>query len=354
MRMNDFFCGFGGMGLGFKQAGFELVGAWDFDPEKRSDIEQAQVKSYRVNVGNHVRQMSVTDMKWYDVPKAELWTFGFPCQDVSIANPDGKGLEGKRSGLFFEIMRLLDETSENIPKDMPKLLLAENVKNLKKHIPIVEAEYKKRGYKLVYTLLNSSFFGVPQDRDRYFLMGIHESVSIQDFKFPSGTPTELRVRDILEPADQIDPKLYLSEKAIAYMDGLRKGKPRWEYHRNDYNGLASTLPAVVYKGVPYGVVKVIGMVEMKGHEVVRRVYDKDGLSPTLTTMEGGHRQPKVDENGIPRKFSTRECARLQGFPDTYEQVTSNTAFYKGMGNAVTVTVAKAIAEEIKKQFGGII
>lgn len=343
MKMNDFFCGFGGMGLGFKLAGIDIVGAWDYD--------QYAVESYKANVGDHVRQASITDMRWSDVPRADIWTFGFPCQDVSIANPDGKGLDGERSGLFFEVMRLLEETRVVDPVALPKIILAENVKNLKKDIPTVEAEYKKQGYRLVYSLIDSSFFTVPQARERYFLMGIREDIAV-DFKFPVGEPTKLRIRDILE--DEVDPKFYLSSKAIEYMDRLRNGKPRWEYHKNPIDGLASTLTANMWKGVPYGVVKVIGMVNMKGHEVVRRVYDKDGLSPTLTTMEGGHRQPKVDEDGVARKFTPRECARLQGFPDDYKQVVSNTRFYKGMGNAVSVTVAYAIAEEIKKQFGGII
>lgn len=342
MRMNDFFCGAGGMGLGFKQAGFDIVGAWDFD--------KYAVQSYKENVGDHVLEADISQMKWYDVRPADIWTFGFPCQDLSIAGERKGMIEGEtRSGLFYEIMRLLDETKTYSPSYLPKILLAENVKGVQSVLPEIKAQYEKRGYRMQFQVLVASEFDVPQARERYFILGIHESLDV-DFKFPIGKPTSLRVRDILD--DVVDPKYYLSDKAIAYMDRERKGKPRWEYHKNDFNGLASTLPAVVYKGVPYGVVRVIGKVEMKGHDVVRRVYDKDGLSPTLTTMGGGHRQPKVDENGVPRKFTPRECARLMGFPEDYKQVVSDTQFYKQMGNAVVVNVAKAIADQIKLQFGG--
>jgi DNA (cytosine-5)-methyltransferase 1 len=137
-------------------------------------------------------------------------------------------------------------------------------------------------------------------------------------------------------------------------------------------------------------IEMIGMLDMKGNETVRRVYDPEGLAPTLTTSEGGHRQPKImvagslkpdhctrigqrdvvwDAEGIAgtlnatdykqprpilhqyrvRKLTPREYARLQGFPDTYEQVVSNSQFYKQMGNAVSVPVAYAIAKAIKEQ-----
>jgi DNA (cytosine-5)-methyltransferase 1 len=103
--VNDFFCGCGGLGLGFIQAGFKIQKAWDFD--------KYAVQSYRENVGDHVIQADITKMTYQDVPGANVWAFGFPCQDLSLAGKQAGLFEGKRSGLFFEIMRLLDETAAN-------------------------------------------------------------------------------------------------------------------------------------------------------------------------------------------------------------------------------------------------
>lgn len=104
LAVNDFFCGAGGMGLGFKQAGFTIAGAWDFD--------KFAVATYNANVGNHVQQKDIREMTYLDVPQATVWTFGFPCQDLSVAGKMAGLYEGKRSGLFFEVMRLLDEIRE--------------------------------------------------------------------------------------------------------------------------------------------------------------------------------------------------------------------------------------------------
>lgn len=151
--LNDFFCGCGGLGLGFQNAGFKIVGAWDFD--------KYAVATYRENVGDHVAQADIQKMCIEDVPKADVWAFGFPCQDLSVAGKQaGIKLEcadcryrmgsvrgnlqqkkiyvrvavaritwaATRSGMFFEIMRLLAEAREREPEKVPKVLVAENVK----------------------------------------------------------------------------------------------------------------------------------------------------------------------------------------------------------------------------------
>lgn len=300
---NDFFCGAGGMGLGFKQAGFEIKGSWDWD--------KFAVQSYKFNVDDKVKQADIRDMRGQDVPRADVWTFGFPCQDLSIANPDGEGLEGDRSGLFYEVMRLLEERGKSL-LSMPKVIMAENVKGLRPYLPIVEQEYARLGYKMLYKVLDSQDFFVPQHRERFFVVGINMAYDHTLFSFPE-PDAYMRLRsttiyDILQPEEDVAPKFYLSDKAIDYMNRERKGKPRWEFHKNEVHGIAATLTANMWKGVPYGVIQ--------------------GL-------------PK------PRRFTPRECARLQGFPDSYTQVVSDTQFYKQMGNGVTVTVAKALAQEIR-------
>lgn len=169
-RVNDFFCGAGGVGIGFQEAGFDVIWACDFD--------KYAVETYRKNVGSHVIQADVKELTHADIPGADVWAFGFPCQDLSVAGvrkgfcfkcsdcgeeftlndaeysngvkcPKCRGMRhtaASRSGMFFEVMRLLDETEENNPEKMPKVLMAENVKGLKQYIPVLEQEFQKRGY----------------------------------------------------------------------------------------------------------------------------------------------------------------------------------------------------------------
>lgn len=455
LRVNDFFCGAGGMGLGFKNAGFRLGGAWDFD--------KWAVESYGNNVSPKVKQMDITEMSSADVPYSDVWTFGAPCQAFSIA---GKQLgmtfdcpsckheetfEGEliidritfcsecgtlskpkdiRGILFFEVMRLL-KTTEN----KPPIIMLENVKGVKKFLDVIAYEYEKRGYKLFQTLYNSKYWGVPQSRERYFVIGVHESIE-KEFVFPT-QQTEFipKLSSVLEV--EVDEKYYIeSEKAQKVIEQAKKRvelngthacitPDRVEKRQNGrrakateeemftltaqdlhgviidpsqekregqyriYDKTSPTLNARDYKEPRMVIVQpkinIVGMLDMKGQENIRRVYDTEGLSPTLTTSEGGHRQPKIltvanvnpSGNGMNgkvyhtdglsptlttnkgegykvydgfrvRKLTPREYARLQGFPETFEFVVSNTQLYKQFGNAVTVNVAQAIAEEIKE------
>ena len=163
LKNNDFFAGAGGMGLGFKYAGFELAGAWDFD--------KYAVESYKNNISDLIKQVDITQMSYNEIPFANVWTFGFPCVDISIAGKRKGMIKGEtRSGLFFEIMRLLEETESNKPNNLPMIILAENVKAVKAELPAIEKEYEKRGYKMYTTLYNSKYFNVPQNRERYFIL----------------------------------------------------------------------------------------------------------------------------------------------------------------------------------------
>ncbi len=229
MKVNDFFCGCGGIGLGFMQAGFDVIWACDFD--------KFAVKTYRENVGNHVIQADIRELTYKDIPKADVWAFGFPCQSLSIAGkrdgfkfvckdcgaewnlkdngdvicPDcgSKNYEAaSRSGLFFEIMRLLDETAKHKPENMPKALFAENVKGLKKYIPVLEEEFKRRGYKAYIQLYDSKYWGVPQHRERYFIVGVLQR--IPGFIFPEEQHEYIpRLSEILE--DDVDEKYFISD-----------------------------------------------------------------------------------------------------------------------------------------------
>lgn len=198
--VNDFFCGCGGLGLGLQRAGFKILKAWDFD--------KYAVQTYRENIGDHVEQADIKELHIADIPKADAWAFGFPCQDLSVAGKqagiklectdcgevwevDYKNYAGKntcpecggenyraatRSGMFFEIMRLLQEAGEKEPDKLPKILIAENVKALGPYLPVLAAEYGRAGYKSYYQLFNSKWWGVPQNRERYIVIGIRDTM----------------------------------------------------------------------------------------------------------------------------------------------------------------------------------
>ena len=247
--LNDFFCGCGGIGLGFKQAGFAFSGSWDFD--------KYAVASYGANVDPNVIQADITKMTIDDVPYADVWAFGFPCQDLSVAgnqagmllkckdcgevyevrNPDitptavqcpkcnsDKYEPMSRSGLFFEVMRLLDEATERERESqkLPLILLAENVKALRPYLPIMEAEYAKRGYRMYYTMYNSKYWNVPQNRERYFVIGVRNDLP-GDFIFPTEQHDYVpKLSSILET--DVDEKYYIADDkaAVIIQQALKK------------------------------------------------------------------------------------------------------------------------------------
>lgn len=233
LKVNDFFCGAGGVGLGFMQAGFDVIWACDFD--------KYAVETYRHNVGNHVVQADIKTLTSKDIPHADVWAFGFPCQDLSVAGKQrgfrfvckecgeewgydseeqANGIKcpkcggtnfgaASRSGMFFEIMRLLDETETETPENLPSVLLAENVKGLRPYIPVLEAEFTKRGYTAHIQLFNSKYWGVPQNRERYFIVGTRNTAT--EFSFPEEQHDYVpKLSTILEK--DVDEKYYISDE----------------------------------------------------------------------------------------------------------------------------------------------
>lgn len=165
MKFIDFFSGIGGFHSGLERAGMECVGWCEFDKFAQASY-MAMYDTTNLWFGN-----DITKVRGWELPKADLWIFGFPCQDVSIAGKQ-KGLkEDTRSGLFYEIMRLLDECKEN----KPKWLVCENVKNL---LSIdggtgflnVIGEMAERGYSIEWKVYNSKDYGVPQNRERVYIV----------------------------------------------------------------------------------------------------------------------------------------------------------------------------------------
>lgn len=234
LKVNDFFCGCGGMGIAFKNAGYEIAGAWDFD--------KYAVQTYKENVGDHVKQTDIREMTYKDVPKADVWAFGFPCQDLSVAGKQkgmilkcegcGEEIEIKpeeynnqticpvcggdnfkaasRSGMFFEIMRLLEETEQNTPENMPAVIIAENVRGLKPYLPVLRLEYERHGYTAHVEMFNSKYWGVPQNRERYAVVGTRDRLNLQ-FAFPKEQHEFVpKLSDFIE--ENVDEKYYLPDE----------------------------------------------------------------------------------------------------------------------------------------------
>lgn len=308
-NVTSFFCGAGGFDLGFIQAGFKIEQAFDFD--------EMAVKSYRHNIGDHVRQADVSQMKGEDIIPSDVWLFGFPCQDLT-KNGNMAGLTGgKRSVMFFEIMRLLDEVNKK-----PMILLVENVRGLDKHFDTLEAEYSKRGYKLVKVLYNSKFWGVPQNRERYFVAGIREDIEAE-FKFPvQGDEITAKISDVLE-------------------EGITE---RWESPIVSFVDGELRVRQATKKG--YDVANVGDTINVENvNSKTRRGRVGRQIAQTLLTIN--HHLIVLDDYST-RKLTPREYARVQTFPDSFEQVVSDAQFIKQLGNAVTVKVAYEISKEIKK------
>jgi len=315
----DLFCGGGGMGLAFKQSGFWINAAHDFD--------KYAVLSYRRNVHDNVEVSDITEMSYFDIPNVDVWTFGFPCQDLSAAGMKAGLFQGKRSRLFFEVMRLLEEFDEYDPDSKPSILLAENVKGLEPYLPVLREEFKKRGYRTYTKLYNSKEFGVAQHRERYYIVGVREDIK-GDFVFPESPKLPYK-----KLADFMDEEV--EDRFIVPADRAAQAVTEGRIRSNE---------------VPEpGAISVIADLKHYNNDQMNRVHDPLGISPTLLTVSGGGRHVKVfiREKDQVRYLTPREYARLQGFPEYYTFVVSVSQCYKQFGNAVSVPVAAHVATAIR-------
>lgn len=252
------------------------------------EIDKYAVQSFNAVHGTNFVPQDIT--KWDKVIEADLIMHGSPCQDFSVAglNKGGDKGSGTRSSLMYETLRIVE-------KIKPKYVIWENVKNLlsKKHRHNFDAyleAMEKLGYHSQYQVLNAKDYGVPQNRERVFTVSIRNDLNV-DFKFPEPQELKIRLKDVLEP--QVDEKYYLSDeqtkrlKMTTYNTGSEKVRVQ------NADGEARTLCARDYKDPKC--VRVAGSLNHYNYDKMNRVYDTDGSAPTVDTMEGGGRQPKVAE-----------------------------------------------------------
>ena len=324
MKVLSLFSGIGAFEKALKNKGinFELTGF--------SEIDKYAVKSYCAihNVDESKNFGDITKIDETALPKnIDLITYGFPCQDISIAGKQ-KGLlndDGTqtRSGLFFEALRIIEATK-------PRVAIAENVKNLTskkfaEQFKIVLESLEEAGYNNYYKVLNAKDYGIPQNRERVFIVSIRKDVDNGAFTFPEGFPLELRLKDMLE--DVVDEKFYLSDKAIAgfYRHAERhadKGNG-FGWNPTDGNVVANALltsagsrPCDNFIKEP--TVKQIANLmpgKNRANPNQGRLYDSEGLSPTLGAMQGGNRQPFVIADG--ETIKVREAVK-SGYAEAVE------------------------------------
>ncbi len=304
IKIIDLFAGIGGIRLGFERASDNNV-----DCVFTSEWDKYSVQTYLENYNESEVHGDITKIEEECIPNHDILLAGFPCQPFSQAGLK-KGFLDTRGTLFFDIERILTHKR-------PQAFLLENVKQLKGHdkgrtLKIILEHLKKIGYNNVqYQVLRARDFGLPQNRERIYIVGfLDENIK---FSFPKPTYEPTFVGEILE--NEVDDKYTISNRL-------------WEGHqrRKRENKLKG-------KGFGYGIVNE----QSEYTNTLSARYYKDGSEILIE-----------QKNKNPRKLTPRECARLQGFPDTFKIPVSDTQAYRQFGNSVPVNVVEKIAEQMLK------
>ena len=383
------------------------------------EIDKYASKAYSLihNVPESFNLWDITKVNEKLLPDFDLMTWGFPCTDVSVAgkqegfiNSDG---DKTRSGLYYDGLRILKHK-------MPKYSIIENVKNLtsEKFRSIfyqILCDLEDAGYHSYYEVLNAKDYGIPQNRERVFIVSIRKDVD-DGFVFSQSFDNGLRLKDLLE--DEVDEKYYISqEKTDKLLESLKekdvkhlKNPPYMVYtpvfqkaqlqgprlkDSGDYSytlraderfvhgilinrdnliipvdGLSRCIPASYYHGLDNhgartGILQIntneckfIGNInnENFGTGYAGGVWDENYLSPTLTSMQGGGRQPHILNNYRIRKLTPLECFRLMGFDDSDYWLCKNAGIsdsqlYKIAGNSIVVNVLEGIFKNLFMKSG---
>lgn len=377
----DFFSGIGGFRSGFERAGMKCVGWCEFD-------KHAQ-KSYRALYDTKGLWFAddVRKCRGWELPTATLWSFGFPCQDISVAGKQkGIGRE-TRSGLFFEIMRLLDEKED----DKPEWIVCENVKNL---LSIeggwgffkVTSEMAARGYSVQWRVYNSKDYGVPQNRERVYIVGCLGKNGGREL-LPVAKKSERTLKKLISGAQAervYEPELsctlssqgggmgaktglYMIQKGCkfrylergvgkravsGYIEKTDIANALLLTHTGDYTSDGNTGVVEIKNATKSGATPAMigdGIDTAYPSSNTRRGRVQKEACNTITTH--GTAGVLMDTSPVRiRKLTPKECWRLQGFTDKQfekaAKVNSNTQLYKQAGNAVTVNVVEAVGRHI--------
>jgi len=319
MKFIDLFCGIGGFRIAFESIGGECVFS--------SDIDKYACETYRANF-NEYPLNDITKIDEKELPDFNILCAGFPCQPFSIGGLR-KGFDDTRGTLFYDIERILREKK-------PKAFILENVKGLANHdkgktLDVIINKLSKRvnyqlnenkyddclDYDVHYQIINSKQFGVPQNRERIYIIGFEKNTN---FQFPK-INKEKKLTDIIDTSLEKNTISEILEKNI---------KTHLKQHKkySEIKDLEYLLAYEVRKS--------------------RCAFRFDNLSPTLTAKmgTGGNNVPVLINHK--RKLSTNECLRIQGYPKKFKIKPNYSQSYKQIGNSVSVPVIKALAKEMAK------
>ncbi len=317
----DLFAGIGGFRMAMQASGGRCVFSSEWDP--------AAQKTYQANYGEVPYGDITSPSTKASIPSGfDVLCAGFPCQAFSIA--------GKRQG-FDDSYRgmsrgtLFRDVVEICEKHHPKAIFCENVKGLLSHnrgktFEVIKGAFQELGYTVFTQILNSKDFGVPQNRERIYIVCFRNDLSVTQFTFPQATDSTKCLRDIIEQ-DPVPAKYYLSD---VYVDTLKRHKARHTAKGNGFGYEIREWDSIA------GAIVCGGM----GRERNLIVDDRQkNLVPTT------HIKGTINTEGI-RKMTPREWARLQGYPDTFKFVLADVHLYKQFGNSVSVPVITAISQQI--------
>ena len=317
-RTVSLFSGIGGLDLGFIRQGFDIIWANDFD--------KYAVDSYKANIDKNIVCGDLNDYI-NDIPKHDVLLAGFPCQPFSLMGKQ-RGFDDERGTLFFIIEEIL-------VKHKPKIIVLENVKNLLTHNngktldKMLKILTDKLEYDVHYKVLNTSDYGIPQTRRRVFIVGfLKEEFKERSkyFCFPKVEQLEKTVFDLLDKF--VDKKYLLSYKILPTI--LSNGSKNY-YSKSEINlKIARPLTATMHKM----------------HRANQDNYYED-----FKNREKFEDTPDRPISAV-RRLTPSECRKLQGFPDDWIYVGSDTQLYRQFGNAVSVNVSEKLAMEIKKVLEG--
>ena len=315
MTFIDLFAGLGGFRLALESLGAECVYSNEWD-------EPAQ-RVYEKNFGD-IPEGDITQVDEKTIPDHDILCAGFPCQAFSISGKQ-RGFEDSRGTLFFDVARIVREKK-------PKIVFMENVKNFATHdnghtLEVVKATMEELGYVFFQKVLNAVDYGVPQKRERIYMVCFRNDLGITDFSYPKAFKLTKHVEDFLLDDEEMVKDLYVI-RPDTYYNGAED---------NEYSN----------KSIRLGTVNKGGQGE--------RIYSTKGIAITLSAYGGGifAKTGGYLINGKPRKLHPRECARIMGYPDTYKIADSMNQAYKQFGNSVVIDVLQYIAIEIGKKVEGL-
>lgn len=315
LKVASLFCGCGGTDVGVL-GGFDFLGkTYGKNPYEivyANDIEKSACDIFAENFSIIPDMRDIRTVKSDELPEIDILTGGFPCQSFSIVaqNPKRLGVKDDRGTLFFEMCRILKDKQ-------PKAFIAENVKGLLsanhgEAFPLIIDEFKNSGYNVTYKLINAVHFGVPQKRERVIIVGIRKDLNFE-FKFPEETrKTEeeyVTLGNIIE--HEVDEKYFFSEKAVQGMKNAKKdmNKGRTQDLTKPCNTVGSHLAKV----------------SLNSTDPVLLVHDRY------------------------RRFTPREVARIQSFPETFKLIGTEAAQYRALGNAIAPVMFWYIAKALNEQ-----